>query len=287
MNEALRRWRDEFDQDPHEAFDRLVRGLVPLGVASQLSFAEILESVFDIGEQALDSAAAGWLSRHILSPIPEDTTAEQWGSVLQSFFRGIVLMELPVSGGLLRDEHGRLRIWLHGFYDGPAFDPEGAYLLALTRAQIDRRFSTLWRALILDEDLERSYRSIGILGFQKMPAHDGRPSADVPDGLLNALLEMAEVSRVGQTDWTRIIRSVFANYPRSRRYWTSRLGQLLASRHFDSNARVWLAAILPGVTAWRSGSNGERLDGSSSFPPAVAVSREWARRLRRDPGLVE
>ncbi len=36
MNEALQRWREDFAREPDTAFDRLVRGVVPLGGASQL-----------------------------------------------------------------------------------------------------------------------------------------------------------------------------------------------------------------------------------------------------------
>ena len=74
MNEALQRWREDFAREPDTAFDRLVRGLVPLGGASQLSFGEILDALFEPGDAALDTAAAAWLKKHLLSPLPENST---------------------------------------------------------------------------------------------------------------------------------------------------------------------------------------------------------------------
>ena len=135
MNEALQRWREDFTREPDTAFDQLVRGLVPLGGASQLSFGEILDALFDPGDAALDTAAAGWLKKRTLGPVPENTSLHRWVSVLEEYFRGISAMELPQTGEILRRQHKRLRLWLHGFYEGPDRDPEGAYLLALARAQ--------------------------------------------------------------------------------------------------------------------------------------------------------
>ena len=143
MNEDLQRWREDFARDSDTAFDRLVRGVVPLGGASQLSFGEILDALFEPGDAALDLAAAGWLAKRILGPVPENTSLHRWASVLEEYFRGIATMELPETGGILRRKHKRLRLWLHGFYEGPDRDPEGAYLLALARAQDSRHFSPL------------------------------------------------------------------------------------------------------------------------------------------------
>ena len=188
MNESLQRWRDDFMREPDTAFDRLARGVVPLGGASQLSFGEILDTLFEPGDTALDIAAAGWLEKHILGPVPDNTSLHRRVSILEEYFRGIAAMELPLTGEMLRRQHKRLRLWLHGFYEGPDRDPEGAYLIALTRAQDDRRFSPLWRRLILGEELAgRSYLGIGILGFRKMPEQANRESSGVPEGLLLAL----------------------------------------------------------------------------------------------------
>ena len=185
MNEALQRWREDFAREPDTAFDRLVRGIVPLGAAGQLSFGEILDGLFEPGDDALDTAAAGWLEQRILGPLPDGTTLHRWVAVLEEYFRGIAAMELPQTGEILRRQHKRIRLWLHGFYEGPDRDPEGSYLLALTRAQDSQRFSPLWRRLILGEELAgRSYLGVGNLGFRKMPGHDGREASDVPEGLL-------------------------------------------------------------------------------------------------------
>jgi hypothetical protein len=129
---------------------------------------EILDALFEPGDAALDTAAAGWLEKRILGPVPENTSLHRWVSVLEEYFRGIAAMELPQTGGILRRQHKRLGLWLHCFYGGPDRDPEGAYLIALIRAQADRRFSPLWRRLILGEELAgRPYLGFGILGFRK------------------------------------------------------------------------------------------------------------------------
>ena len=208
MNESLQRWREDFGHEPDAAFDRLVRGLVPLGAAGQLSFGEILDALFEPGDMALDAASANWLRKRILGTVPDGSTLNRWVSVLEEYFRGIAAMELPQTGEILRQQRKRLRLWLHGFYEGSDRDPEGAYLLALARAQDEQRFSPLWRRLILGEELAgRSYLGIGILGFRKMPGHDGRESSDVPEGLLLALVELADKSGTGQAKWKQTIRT--------------------------------------------------------------------------------
>ena len=88
MNESLQRWREDFGREPDTAFDRLVRGLVPLGAAGQLSFGEILDALFEPGDAALDAAAANWLGKRILGTVPDGSTLNRWVSVLEEYFRG-------------------------------------------------------------------------------------------------------------------------------------------------------------------------------------------------------
>lgn len=280
MNESLQRWREDFGHEPDAAFDRLVRGLVPLGAAGQLSFGEILDALFEPGDMALDAASANWLRKRILGTVPDGSTLNRWVSVLEEYFRGIAAMELPQTGEILRQQRKRLRLWLHGFYEGSDRDPEGAYLLALARAQDEQRFSPLWRRLILGEELAgRSYLGIGILGFRKMPGHDGRESSDVPEGLLLALVELADKSGTGQAKWKQTMRSLFATYRRSESYWVEHLAPLLPQQ---SNARDWLSALLPGTPNWRPSAATQVLL-QRIQPTPLSVCKEWVQRIRQNP----
>ena len=287
MNEALQRWREDFAREPGTAFDRLVRGLVSLGGASQLSFGEILDALFEPGDAALDVASAAWLRSHILGPLTKNTSLHRWAAILEEYFRGIAPMELPQTGEILRRQHTRLRLWLHGFYEGPDRDPEGAYLLALTRAQDRQHFSSLWRRLILGEELAgRPYLGIGILGFRKMPAQNGRESSGVPEGLLQALVELADKPGTAQAKWKQTMRSLFATYRRSEGFWVEHLAPLLPHHHRESHARDWLTALLPGIRNWRpQPAESNRVATRRAHPVPVPVSREWAQRVRHDPSL--
>ena len=289
MNEALQRWREDFAREPDPAFDRLVRGLVPLGGASQLSFGEILDALFEPGDTALDTAAAAWLKKHLLGPLPENTSLHRWASILEEYFRGIAAMELPQTGEMLRRQHKRLRLWLHGFYEGPDRDPEGAYLLALARAQDSLHFSPLWRRLILGEELSgRPYLGVGILGFRKMPAQNGHESSGVPEGLLQALVELADKSGTGQAKWKQTMRSLFATYRRSEGFWVEHLAPILPHHQQTSNARDWLTALLPGIRNWRPQHDEQnQVATRRAHPVPVHVSREWAHRVRQDPSLCD
>ena len=288
MNEALQRWREDFAREPDTAFDRLVRGVVPLGGASQLSFGEILDALFEPGDAALDTAAAVWLAKRILGPVPENTSLHRWVSVLEEYFRGIAAMELPQTGEILRRQHKRLRLWLHGFYEGPDRDPEGAYLLALARAQDDQRFSPLWRRLILGEELAgRPYLGIGILGFRKKPEQASRESSGVPEGLLQALVELADKSGTGQNKWKQTMCSLFATYRRNESYWVEHLAPLLPHHQEQSNARDWLTALLRGIPNWRPPTAETHVPVRRARPVPVPVSRDWAQRVRQDPNLCD
>ncbi|MBI3824173.1 MAG: tetratricopeptide repeat protein [Planctomycetes bacterium] len=281
MNEALQRWREEFERDPGTALDRLARGFIPLGAAGPLSLGDVLDFFFEPADSALDSAVECWLDKHILAALPDGTTLNRWVAVLEEFFRGIAPMELPNTGKFLRRQHKRLRLWLHGFYQGPDRDPEGAYLFALARAQRDRQFSPLWRRLILGEEPgKRSYLGIGILGFRKMPDADGRESADVPQGLLEAMMELADKGGISESKWKQTMRSVFATYRRTAQYWVNHLAPIRPNRHQPSKARDWLSALLPGLKGWRpsTGASPRRVQ-----PVPVYVSKDWAERLRKDP----
>lgn len=288
MNEALQRWREDFALEPDTAFDRLVRGVVPLGGASQLSFGEILDALFEPGDAALDTAAAGWLEKRILGPVPENTSLHRWVSVLEEYFRGIAAMELPQTGEILRRQHKRLRLWLHGFYEGPDRDPEGAYLIALARAQDDQRFSPLWRRLILAEELAgRPYLGIGILGFRKMPEQASRESSGVPEGLLQALVELADKTKIGQAKWKQTMRSLFATYRRSESYWVTHLAPILPHHEEESNARDWLSDLLPGIPRWRPNTPEAQSLVRLARRVPIPESREWAHRVAQNPELCE
>ncbi|OYW73774.1 MAG: hypothetical protein B7Z37_20290 [Verrucomicrobia bacterium 12-59-8] len=289
MNEALQRWREDFAQDATPAFDRLVRGVVPLGAAGQLSLGEIFDDLFAPGDAALDTAAADWLRQHLLGSVPERMTLQRWTAILEGYFRGIATMELPETGGLLRKQSKRIRLWLHGFYEGPDRDPEGAYLMALARAQVDLSFSPLWRRLILDEELaDRHYLDIGILGFRKMPGPDGRTAADVPEGLLQALVKLADKQGTGQNKWKQTMRSLFAAYRRTEDYWVKHLAPLLPHHHESSHSRDWLTSLLPGISRWRPPL--AEMPGAivrRARPVPRGVSLDWVDRIRRDPALCD
>ncbi len=284
MNQALHNWREEFSETPGEALDRLVLGLVPLGALSQLSLGELLDLAFEAGDEALDAALKCWFERQILEPIPEGVTAERWGAVLDDLFRGIATLRLQQTGALLRDSYDRIRLWLSGFYAGPDRDPEGSYLLALAYAQADQHFSPLWRRLVLGEEMpDRPYRDIGLLGFRKMPDALGQPASDVPDGLLQSVIELAERPKVDPGEWQQIMRSIFAAYRRSEDYWIRRLRDVASdlSAH-DGRAREWLAALLPHWDRPLAPGPGRSL---RAVP--LRECQEWVRRVAENPDLCE
>ena len=283
MNEALQRWREDFAREPDTAFDRLVRGVVPLGGASQLSFGEILDALFEPGDATLDTAAAGWLEKRILAPVPENTSLHRWVSVLEEYFRGIAAMELLQTSEILRRQHKRLRLWLHGFYEGPDRDPEGAYLIALARSQDDQRFSPLWRRLIFGEELAgRPYLGIGILGFRKKPEQVSRESSGVPEGLLQALVELADKPGTGQAKWKQTMRSLFASYRRNESYWVEHLAPLLPHYQEQSNARDWLSTLLPEIPRWRPPTADSHVPVRRTQPVPVQISKDWVRSLLKN-----
>ena len=291
MNLALRQWRETFAQEPVVALDRLVRGLAPVGTAAQLSLGELLSLAFERGDPALDAAVRTWLDAQILQPIPSRITPGRWSVLLAEFLRGIVDWRLTETGALLRERHHDIRLWLRGLYEGPDRDPEGAYLLALACHQADQRFSPLWRRLILAEEMpERPWRSVGMLGFSKMPDALGRPAADTPDGLLRALVELADKDGMRKAVWQQAIRSVFAAYPSSEGYWVKRFAEIAESSSGEIvHLNDWLRPILP---PWRDYNErqGRHTGGgfiSSSVLPNPGEFRRWLDRLQEHPELCE
>ena len=286
MTHAVQLWREEFSRDPATAFDRLVRGVVPLGAFAQLSLGEILSSVFDSGDAPLDLTAAAWIEQHILNVVPEGLTPRRWSAVLEEFFQAVSIMGLPRTGEVMRRQYDRLRLWLSGFYEGADRDPEAAYLAALARAQTDERFSSLWRRFILEEkQIGRSYLSIGILGFRKMPDQNGHPASDVPEGLLQALVELADLPQTPQAKWKQTVRSLFATYRRSENYWTEHLAPLLQHQQEHPNALKWLQSILPGLR--NHDREGLRSNSRKIKPVAVSTSIDWAKRISKDASLCD
>jgi tetratricopeptide (TPR) repeat protein len=288
MNDSLQRWREDFDREPDAAFDRLVSGLVPLGATSQLSFGEILDKLFEPGDAALDEAAVNWLGKRILGIVPEDMTLRRWISVLEEYFRGIAAMELPKTSELLRHQHKRIRLWLHGFYAGMDRDPEGAYLLALVRAQVDQRFSPLWLRLILGEELPgRAYLGIGILGFRKMPEQSGHEASDVPDGLLRALLKLADKPGTNKAKWEQTMRGLFASYRRNEPYWVASLAPLLPHYIEPSKARDWLSELLPAIPEWRPADTTTETLPRRIQPVSRSARESFVARIAKDMTLCD
>ena len=287
MNEALQRWLTEFADEPNVALDRLVRGVVPLGAASQLSIAEILDTLFAPDDAVLDEAAATWLKEQIFRPIPEGSSLEHWASALQEFFRAIAIMELRATRVVLRESYPRIRRWLTGFYEGPDRDPEGAYLIALARSQADQAFSKLWRSLILGQDVaERPYLGVGILGFRKMPRVDGTPSPDVPDGLLEALIELADRPGTEARTWTQAVRSIFAAYPRTEAYWKAKIRGFLRDMD-NSNAARLLAELIPTFQTPLPRHGQSSRASLRTQPVPFSVSLAWVESVRRDPASLD
>ena len=285
MNQALKIWRDQFTQQPVEALDHLIQGLVPLGVSSQLSLGELLALAFEPEDPVLDGAVRTWIEKQILQPLPEGMIPTRWSALLDEFLRGIATMGLKQTGTLLQEKHGRIRLWLRGFYEGPDRDPEGSYLLALAHYQSDERFSGLWRRLFLGEEFpERSYRDIGFLGFRKKPDAEGKPAADVPVGLLHAVVELADSPKMTSHEWKLIVRCIFAAYPRSERVWIEKFfGVLRDPSLYQNNAEQWLESILPHWEARQMQHGLAR--GQAISPPTRADREQWVEKVTRNPSL--
>jgi tetratricopeptide (TPR) repeat protein len=285
MNQALKIWRDQFTQQPVEALDRLIQGLVPLGVSSQLSLGEILNLAFDPEDPVLDGAVRTWLAKQILQPLPDGMIPTRWSALLDEFLRGIATMGLKQTGALLQEDHSRIRLWLRGFYEGPDRDPEGSYLLALAHCQSDQRFSGLWRRLVLGEEFfERSYRDIGLLGFRKMPDAEGKPAADVPVGLLHTVVELADSPKMSPQVWKQIVRCIFAAYPRSQSIWIEKFFGVLRDPSLgENNAEQWLESLLSNWEARQLQHGGGR--GQAVSPPTRAEREQWVEKVTRNTSL--
>jgi tetratricopeptide (TPR) repeat protein len=285
MNQALKIWRDQFTQQPVEALDRLIQGLVPLGVSSQLSLGEILNLAFEHEDPVLDGAVRTWIAKQILQPLPDGMIPTRWSALLDEFLRGIATMGLKQTGALLREEHGRIRLWLRGFYEGLDRDPEGSYLLALAHYQNDEQFSGLWRRLVFGEEFpERSYRDIGFLGFRKKPDAEGKPAADVPVGLLHAVVELADSPKMTPHGWKQIVRCIFAAYPRSERVWIEKFFGVLRNPSLgQNNAEQWLESLLPHWEAdlLRHGAG----RGQAVSPPTSAERIQWVEKVTHNTSL--
>lgn len=292
MNLALRKWREVFARQPVDSLDRLIRGLVPLGTVSQLSLSELFALAFDHEDAEFDRAVRDWLDARILQPIPDNMVPGRWSVLLGEFFRGIADRRLQEAGRLLRERHTDIRLWLRGLYEGSDRDPEGNYLVALAWHQADQRFSHLWRRLILGEEMpERSWRDTGILGFRKMPEADRPEAADVPDGLLRALIDLKGRTAINKGAWQQSIRSLFAAYPSSRKYWVRKFAEIVQSSSVDfENLHDWLRPILPGwpKTRRRLQLPASRvLTRSRLMPPSQRESEEWLDRFQIQPEASE
>ncbi len=287
MNLALRQWRDSFAQEPVDALDRLIRGLVPLGTASQLSLGEFFSIAFERGDSAFDAAVRAWLDAHILQPIPARMIPGRWSVLLAEFFRGIADWQFTETGDLLRKKHQDIRMWLRGLYEGSDRDPESSYLLALAYHQADQRFSSLWRRIILAEEMpERPWRSIGIFGFRKMPDAQGNPAADVPDGLLHALVQWADKSGTKKNEWLQTVRSLFAAYPSSEAYWVGKFAQIMESSSVKIvHAHKWLSDVLPQWTTGHEVMGNHNSVGATgrSMLPSREERENWIQRIEEQP----
>lgn len=287
MNLALRQWRETFAQKPVDALDHLIRGLVPLGTASQLSLGELFSLSFERGDSKFDAIVRAWLDSQILKPIPNGMMPGRWSTLLAEFFRAIADWRLAETGDLLRQRHQDIRLWLRGLYEGLDRDPEGTYLLALAYHQNDQHFSPLWRRLILAEEMsERPWRNIGMLGFRKMPNAHGQPAADVPDGLLCALVELAEKSGMKQSVWQQTIRSLFAAYPSSEGYWVKKFTEIVASSRMQiTNLHGWLVPILPQWQSFNEHQSNPNM-GDRGLP-SYGEMMDWKQQIEKNPKLSE
>src|SRR5262249_26173232 len=75
---------------------------------------------------------------------------------------------------------------------------------------------------------------------------NGHESSGVPDGLLQALMELADKSGTGQAKWKQTMQSVFATYRRSETFWIRKFAEISAtSQHVGENFAAWIRQLLP------------------------------------------
>ena len=244
----MTQWLEQLERDPVTAFDDLVMGRADVGVFSRASLGEVFVEACRENRyrSKLDEGAHGFLTNHLLGPVPQPLTPQVWGAYLQDVFRGLATLGLEETGTLLRKRHQTFRRWLSGYYLSDAIDPEEAFLRALAWAQTDASFAPLWRRLALGQEGHGvDYVDIGLLGMGKARTAEGNVPQDAPLVLLTALADLASLPQTSEAWWRRKVRSLQAAYRCSDEVWFSKLEQTLQSRKRADRAEKWLAACYP------------------------------------------
>jgi len=146
---SIKKWWEDYAENPFDALDRLLCGRVSMGYLERNETNEIIFRLFhDKSNKTrgqLDMLMKDWFAANWgNNPDPADIVPSRWANILQNAFIAVYRLNLAETALFLREIYTRERSWVRSLYIGPHRDPEGNLLQILALLQKDRKLLPLW-----------------------------------------------------------------------------------------------------------------------------------------------
>ncbi|HEX9734398.1 MAG TPA: hypothetical protein VGG06_20695, partial [Thermoanaerobaculia bacterium] len=286
-------WLDDFERDPAEAVDDLLRGVADVSPYERAGAADVLVTLFgglaerDRSRLALDDALGDWLSaRHGDGPtVRREHGMNRYVEELVQALTAVYRLRLIGTADRLRADFVSFQGWLHSLALGPGQDPALELWRIMALVQPDRRFLGDWYRLCEEAGhaLSESYLTVGLLGLRRLPDSEGeevepggRLGPEVVAGLFRWAARLPQ-GPAGRKAFQRQLGALKVQYPRAPQRWRDLMLPLIDA-HPAAPFLDWLEGA--GLKLERRGK-----PPSGVIPALPPRSRrdDLLRRLRKEP----
>ena len=275
MDAAAQKWLDEFAQQPLDALDQLLLGMVWLGGYESAEVAQALPQFLPVAQHdALDGALCKWMAKQLKAgEVPEGVSAKAYARALVNAVGLLQAVDLPRARGWATDNVARLWSWLKSQAAFPSRDPRPGFLRALALSQPNRDLLSFWMSLCSKG--QREQVQLALFGLRRMPKdEEGTPERGVPRALIRGLLEYGRsASRSGdvrKNEWLSEVDFLTAVYPLPKDKWVTPFRDAMAGREPAQRVRTWLDERYPAAN--------QRTDVRGAKGPLVAP--HWDAEIR-------
>ena len=252
MDPSVKKWLDEFAQNPFDALERLLYGKVWLSGYESAEVAQALPQFLPVVRcETLDASLCQWLAKQLnASELPTGISTKTYARALVNAFGLLQAIDLPRSRGWCTEHVARLWSWLKSQGAFPSRDPRPAFLRALALSQLNRGLLPFWSSQCRQGQAE--YARLALFGLRRMPKDDeGTPERGVPRALIQGLLEYGgAAARSGDArkkEWLSEVDFLTAVYPLPKDKWVMPFREAMAGREPAQRVRIWLDERYPAA----------------------------------------
>lgn len=285
-------WLAEFERDPAEAVDELLRGVADVAPYERAGAADVLATLFgglaedNPDRRALDEALGDWLfARRGDGPkVRREHGMNRYVEELIQALTAVYRLRLTGTAERLRASFASFHGWLKSLALGPGQDPALELWQIMALMQHDRRFLGDWYRLCEEagHSLPEAYLTVGLLGLRRIPGYEGEevePGGSLRPEVIAGLFRWAARLPQGPASrkiFQRRFGALRVLYPRSPQRWRDIILPLLEA-YPGAPFHEWLEDA-----SMKLGRGGHRSNAVATVPSRSRFG-DLLRRLGKEP----